>query len=99
MPKAESGPRVVTEPHVQGRAVPGAVSAQAGEEDEEQTGRIHGGGGKRRVLTGGPLLISTEASATKNKDADILSQASATSDMCLRIKECHTSTIERSCFS
>ena len=99
MPKAESGPRVVTEPHVQGRAVPGAVSAQAGEEDEEQTGRIHGGGGKRRVLTGGPLLISTEASATKTKDADILSPASAPSDMCLRIKECHTSTIERSCFS
>ena len=56
MPKAESGPRVVTEPHVQGRAVPGAVSAQAGEEDEEQTGRIHGGGGKRRVLTGRPYL-------------------------------------------
>ena len=68
---------------------------KAGEEDEEQTGRIHGGGGKRRVLTGGPLLISTEASAMKTKDADILPP----SDTCLRIKECHTSTIERSCFS
>lgn len=99
MPKAESGPRVVAEPHVQGRAVPGAVSAQAGEEDEEQTGRICGGGGKRTVLTGGPLLISAEFSATKTKDADILPPASAPSDTCLRIKECHTSTIGRSCFS
>ena len=99
MPKAESGPRVVPEPHMQGRAVPGAMSTQAGEEDEEQTRRIHGRGGRRRVLTGGPLLISAEPSAVKTKDADILPPPSTPNDTCLRIKKvCHTSTIERSCF-
>lgn len=82
--RAQSGSRA---PHARHSTC--AVSAQAGEEDEEQTRRIHGRGG-RRVLTGGPLLISAEASAMKTKDADILPPASR--------EECHTSTIERSCF-